>query len=187
MQNFLMITKIDIEPLLLSLKEHEELWNMHPIRTAYPKSAHSEVYDIVIRYPNINDTAINIFNNDECDWFPAAFVLPVMQYIYELSQITLGSRIGRCAITRIKPGCKVAAHIDEGTPSEYYQRFHICLQNEPGAIFMCGNEELTPIAGDVFIIANHKMHSVINNSTKDRLTMIVDIRTPLFEHIKATT
>lgn len=181
-----MITKLDVNPLLLSLKEHEELWNNCTIRTAHPGSSHSEVDDIVIRYPNINDTVINIFNNNECDWYPAAFVLPVMQYIYGLSEITLGSRIGRCAITRIKPGCKVTPHIDEGMPSKYYQRFHICLQNEIGAVFTCEDEELTPIAGDVFIIANHKMHSVINNSTSDRLTMIVDIRTPLFEHIKET-
>jgi hypothetical protein len=186
MNNFSLITKVDVSTLVRSLEINEELWDQCTLRTYYIGSAHSEANDIVIRYPSLKQSSLEIFNDLECEWFPASFEIPVKEHIYGLMQLVLGDRVGRCCITRLKPGCEIFPHIDEGIPSKYYQRFHICLKNSDGSIFKCEDEIFTPTVGDVYIVANHKIHSVENNTTEDRLTLIIDIRTPLFEHIKET-
>ena len=126
----------------------------------------------------------------EQTWYPASKILPIMSYIYDLLRNISGERIGRCVITKLKPGKWIEPHIDGNLPLQpyvkYYQRIHISLQNAPGAKFSIENESFTPVTGDVYVVANHKMHSVSNDSEIDRITMIVDMRTPMFEDLKVT-
>lgn len=174
---------VNVQPILDALNVQPELWNQDTYRTCHQKSPHKEASDILIRFNDVADIK-HVLDDIECYWQDAAFKLPVMPYIYDLMMNVAGERIGRCVITRLKPGAKIAAHADQGAPAAYYQRFHLCLQNAPGAKFICGDEVLEPQAGDWFILDNSMEHSVINDSTEDRLTMIVDIRTPLFEDLK---
>lgn len=180
------LTNLNVQPLLDALKENEHLWNQNTLRTTHEKSPHKEVDDIWIRFNDLSKDVREAIEDKETMWYPAAFVLPTSTYIFTLAQLVAGDRFGRCVITRTPPGHKIDRHVDYGSPVAYYQRFHIALQNEEGAAFICGDEEFTPQAGDVFVFDNSKEHEVVNNSSTDRITMIVDIHTKCFEHIKPT-
>ena len=78
-------------------------------------------------------------------------------------------------ITKIAPGDKIYPHADGGAPAEYYERYHVMLQNGPGSVFRAGDETVYMQPGDVWWFDNQQEHEVINNRD-DRITMIVDIR-----------
>lgn len=179
-------TGLDVNPLLISLNDNKDLWNQFPVRTMHEGTAHSDASDILIRFNRLSEKIKKIADDNECYWYPAASELPVLPYINELFSQVMGDRIGRVIITSLPPGGEITSHSDYGAPVEYYQRFHITIQNASGSVFYCGDESITASAGDVFIFDNSKEHRVVNNSSVDRITMIVDIRTPRFEHIKKT-
>jgi len=185
--NFITIaTNVNVGPILEELDEHPELWNQMDLRTTHPMTPHKEVDDIVLRFNDLSNGISAAIDDAECHWYNSAFILPIKPLMYALMSDVYGDRIGRAVITRLKPGSKIDSHIDYGSPVSHYQRFHISLLNEEGAVFTVDGENFTPKTGDVFVVANHKEHSVVNNSSIDRLTMIIDIRTKMFENLKVT-
>lgn len=187
MQNFQLIaSNINVAPLIEALKQHELLWNANNLRTTHEMSPHKQVDDIWIRFNHMDENVGVAVEDKECYWYPASSILPVKNYMYPLMDAVQGDRFGRCVITRMKPGTKIDRHVDYGAPVAYYQRFHLALNNAPGARFVCGDDTFIPNTGDLFILDNSAEHEVINDSDQDRITMIIDIRTPLFEHIKKT-
>ena len=186
-KNFQVIQKgVDTTQILNSLAMQPILWNEHNFRTRMIQSPHHVVDDILIRFNSLDQSLLDALDDKECFWYPAVNKLPVQPLISALMHQTLGDRIGRVMITRMQPGKEIAPHEDFGAVNEYYQRFHIALKQEPGAKFICGDEVFEPDEGDVFIFDNSKTHSVVNDSKSERITMIVDIHTPYFEHIKKT-
>jgi aspartyl/asparaginyl beta-hydroxylase (cupin superfamily) len=103
-----------------------------------------------------------------------------------LAHDVCADRIGRIIITKLSPGLKISLHQDMGAPNNYYQRFHVAIQSDEGQVFKCGDEEFTPENGEVYAFNNSLEHGVENNSKIDRLTMIVDLRTPFLESLKRT-
>ncbi len=53
-----------------------------------------------------------------------------------------GERLGRVMINKISPGGVVFPHIDTPSHTEYYSRFHIVLQSQPGVVFRAGDENV---------------------------------------------
>jgi hypothetical protein len=187
MKNFLTIAHcIDVGPLLEALAAQPELWDQLTIRTDHPQTAHGDASDIIVRFNKLTSDITSVIDDDDCVWYPSSFKLPVMPIIYNLMANIFGDRLGRCVITRLKPGKWIEPHIDAGSPVTLYQRFHLCLQNAEGAVFSIEDEHFTPVAGDLFWCANDKMHSVSNDSDIERLTMIIDVHTPLYQELKAT-
>ena len=183
LKNFQILGTLPVDQLNAALADHPELWNQHNLRTTHPGTPHQAVSDILVRFNppggfNLDDT--------ECTWYPASDVLPVAPILTAVLGVVKGDRLGRSVITRLTPGTGIEPHVDHGAPAHYYQRFHVALQNAPGATFYCGDEELTPEPGDVFIFNNALEHSVWNGSDSDRVTLIIDVRTSWFEHIKKT-
>ena len=187
MKNFQLIVKgVDFSPILDAITKNSALWNYFNLRTTHPGTPHSEVDDIVIRFNKIRENMQEYMDDSESVWYSATQYIPVQPFITTLMASTMADRIGRVVITRLRPGGKIESHKDLGAPVSYYQRFHFAILNEPGAKFICGDEEYTPDTGDIFIFDNSKEHSVVNDSDTDRITMIVDLHTPFFEHIKTT-
>lgn len=178
-------TGINVTPLVKAIELQPELWNQNTFRTEHEKSPHSEASDIIVRFNKVSDIK-TVMNDIECFWQDAAFQLPVMPFIYDLMMNVAGDQIGRVVITKLEPGAKITPHVDAGAPAKYYQRFHLSLKNAPGAYFRCGDEKFEPIPGTWFIVDNSQEHEVVNESAMERWTMIVDVRTPLFEDVKQT-
>lgn len=183
MRNFLKIAEgIDFMPILHAVQRHPELWNEEKLRTTHPGTPHSEVDDILLRFNDLepyrkNADAASILDEHESIFYPAWHKLPqVRPIIFDLMRRVEGIRLGRVLITRLAPGKAITPHVDGGSHAEYFDRYHVILQNNPGSMFRAGNEQVCMRPGEVWWFDNAQEHEVINNSIDDRLTMIIDVR-----------
>jgi hypothetical protein len=180
LNHFLQIAAgIDVMPLLLAVQRQPELWNQHRLRTTHAGSPHTEVDDIWLRFnpmPPPGEEA-RVMDEHESIWYPAAHSLTQCRpLIFWLMSRTEAERLGRCLVTRLRPGAKISPHVDSGEHAAYYERFHIVLQSRPGSLFRCGNDRVQMMPGDVWWFNNAVEHEVTNDSDDDRVHLIVDLR-----------
>jgi hypothetical protein len=179
-----------IKAVMAELTAHPELWDAHTIRRDSIESPHTGMSDIWVRY---NDVApfdesgdYSTFNDRHVPvWYPAWYALPSLRPIIRSLMVHVeGEMLGGVLITRIAPGAGIDPHADFGWHVEYYDKFYVSLQSEPGAVFWCSHENtiegLEPKPGEVWLFDNRKRHWVVNQSPVDRITLIVCIRTELF-------
>lgn len=185
MRHFLKIASgIDVAPLLAELAANPALWGQFGWRKTIPGGPHAGMTDIWVRYNAYSKLGPHF--NDEHDslWYPAYDALPALRGIlYPLMAAVDGERLGGVLITKIPHGGGIAPHIDRGWHVEYYDKFYVSLASAPGAKFIChegGDEALEPAAGECWRFDNRKPHSVVNESGRDRITLIVCIRTEKF-------
>lgn len=176
---------LDVMPLLIQIQRQPDLWNRHTQRKDFTGSSHTQMSDIWVRYnPECADLAKA---NDEHDsaWYPAFYQLPTVRpIVFFLMARVEGERLGGVLITKIPPGCVIDPHIDRSWHADYYDKFYVSLQSEPGANFYCEDEVINPRRGDVYWFDNSHRHWVTNESKEDRMTLIVCIRTHRFRDQK---
>jgi len=179
MKNFLKLaTALPVMPLLTAIHT-QDLWDKNTLRTTHPDSPHKQASDIWLRFQKIEADVTKVIDAHESVCYPAWYLLPLAQVmIFDLMRAVNGTRLGRVMITRLAPGKKIEPHEDGGDHARYYKRFHIMLQNQPGSIFDCGDESVYMEPGSVWYFNNQITHAVVNNSSDDRITMIVDIQVP---------
>lgn len=173
---------IVVTPLLREIKEHPELWNRYDLRTR-GDSPHREVDDIWLRYRDYSeldeDNPESFSDWHVSQWYAAASILksakPLIENIFTLVG---GDELGGCLITRIPPGKQVYPHTDAGRwHSEYYLcKYLLLLQSAPGQTFEFGEHKHEGEAGDLFIFDNRPVHSVVNDSDIDRISLIMAVR-----------
>lgn len=186
-KNFrILADNLPVQDLLDALNQQPDLWDQNDLRTSHVGSAHSDVSDIWVRFNRPDQGFGQQIDDTACYWYPASSRLPVDVSLYYLMMAVRGDQLGRVIITKLPPGGKITAHEDKGPPAEFYQRFHLCIQNEPGAVFKCGDEEIEPEPGMLFWVNNAVKHEVENNGNIDRITMIVDVKTWFGEDSKPT-
>ena len=160
---------IDVVPLIRQITDNPQLWNTNSARTAKFATVHYDVDDIILRYPgpglqNWNLTPFNVLSE----------AVPIVFAIASLVQCEL---LGRVVISRLGPGKQIPTHKDHiGTLPMFYSRYQVPLVSEDDVIFHCGGEQLSMIPGNAYWFANTLDHSVVNSSSKDRISMIIDIR-----------
>lgn len=180
--NFKQIARADITPILSDIHAHPELWGARPERKTAIGTPHAAMSDIWVRYNDISRLGPS-FNDEHVPVnYPAWHALPsVRRLCFDLMAHVDGEMLGGVLITRIPPGARIEPHIDTGWHVEYYDKFYVCLQSEPGAVFHCeadsGADSLCPTPGEVHLFDNRKLHWVTNDSDQDRVTLIVCIRT----------
>jgi len=183
MKNFLKIAEgVDVMPLLAALARQPDLWNQNLLRTTHPNSPHTQVDDIWLRFNDLKayeatGDAAHVMDQHESVNYPAFHALPQARaLIFALMARVEGERLGRCIITKLKPGAVIEPHVDSGDHAAYFERYHIVLQSLPGSVFNAGDESVQMRAGEVWWFDNASEHSVINNSADDRIHLIVDIK-----------
>lgn len=175
MRHFLKVAEnVDVLPVLHSLALNRDLWDENDLRTTHPGSAHSETSDIWVFFNELSDDVVNDIQTIPYRGWDV--LLPLRPIVLDLMRRVQGTQLGRVLITRMKPGTKIPAHVDGGAPVTFYRRYQIALQSLPGAVFAIKDEEVNFKSGEVWWINNGAEHSVINNSTDDRIVCIVDIR-----------
>ncbi|MFB9952030.1 aspartyl/asparaginyl beta-hydroxylase domain-containing protein [Rhizobium puerariae] len=168
---------INVTPLMNALQRQPELWDRFPIRTQHPGTAHAEVSDILVFFNSLDQVMEGVVDDKETIPFPAWAALPQLRtIIFDLMRTVEGVQLGRVIITRLPPGKTITPHVDQGAPATWFNRYQIALQSLPGALFHIGDETVNFRSGDVWMIDNQTEHSVVNNSTDDRIVCIVDIR-----------
>lgn len=179
MQNFMRIaTGVDVTPLMAAVQMRPHLWNQNPLRTQHPGTAHFEADDIWLRFNEIKPgKTARVVNDIQCHNYPAFADLPQARpLIYGLAARMEADQIGRCMITKLKPGAKILPHADAGAPATFYERFHVVLMGNPGVDFRCGDETVQMRTGELWWFDNTKEHEVLNFSNEDRVHLIVDLR-----------
>ena len=183
MRNFLRIDPgLDVTPLLLAIKQKPHLWDQNALRTTHELTPHKQVSDIWLRFndltPYQNGDAAGVIDEHESINYPAMFELPQARpLIFWLMARMEGERLGRCLITKLPPGGRIAAHVDGGSHAAYYERVHIALQSNPQSLFRCGDEVINMQAGEVWWFQNAIEHEIWNDGDCDRIHLIVDLRT----------
>ncbi len=180
MGNFKKIFSCDNRALRDELKNYPELWNQHPLRTMEGMD-HQDADDIWLRFNDLKKykTAqdfVGVLDDLDCCNYEAWNLLPeARKRIYKLMFEVGGTVLGKSIITRLPPGGRITPHCDEGLYARTFDRFHITVDNHPGSYFICGGQEICMNTGDVYWFDASKEHEVINDSDKERITLIVDI------------
>lgn len=189
MQNFYKIGKVDTTPIKAALTEKEYLWNQNPDRLmGFNLVEKAEFDDIWVHMPvsAVNMSRDEIMANlavasHGTKWHKAYYDLPVKPILMHIFSHLDAEAFGRVFISRLMPGKNIFEHKD--IDLDAFARFHVAIDNYPGAVFKCDGEDFTPETGDVFWFNNSKNHSVINNSEFPRLTMVVDLVTPWRQYL----
>lgn len=191
MDNFQRISAgLDVQPLLLAIKRRPELWNEDTYLRDYPQGPFGEIHTVMLRFPvkrvleqeadvrAVAEGAHPTIDQHESIDYPAYKLLPEARpIVMGLMHYVGGERLGRVMVNRIRPGGRIYPHADTPAHAEYYSRFHVVLQSQPGVDFRCADEHVYMATGETWWFNNKLEHEVVNNSADDRIHMIVDIRT----------
>jgi GNAT superfamily N-acetyltransferase len=179
MRNFnVLFSGAPVQPILDEIAQHPELWDKYTFRTDLKVMPDNPVYgssDIILQFHDVMKTPADW---QECIRYPAMNILNNARNAVHTLLYTLQSdRLGRAIIAKLAPGGHIKPHKDEKLMCEYYSRCHIWLQGSNTA-FRSGDEWFTPKVGDIFWVNNAVEHEVINYGDDDRISIIVDIKSP---------
>lgn len=190
MNNFMRLTGgLDVMPLLLAIHRLEKshgAWLEDTYLRDYPQGPFGDTESIILRFPDRSVHATEealkehlvSFDQHENHDQPIFKNLPEARpLIFGLMAAVAGERLGRVMINKLKPGGLIYPHADTPVHAEYWDRFHIVLKSQPGSNFRCGDETVNMQAGEIWWFNNRLEHEVNNNSSDDRIHMIVDVRT----------
>lgn len=187
MRNFLLLAQgVDVTPLLLAIRRRPDLWKEDTYLRDYPQGPFKQIESIMLRFPvkSVHETEeelqnhLSTYDQHESVDYPAYKLLTEARpIVMSLMARVGGERLGRVMINKIAPGGVIFPHVDTKSHTDYYSRFHVVLQSQPGVYFRAGEETTYMAPGEVWWFDNAQEHEVINNSADDRIHMIVDIRT----------
>lgn len=125
-----------------------------------------------------SDASFDVLDNTvECVDTPLRCCFPftglVVQWMYRKAK---GQRLGRIQLVNLAPLGEVGLHIDPGRYFRTYRRFHVPIVTNPGVRFSNGVEEAHMKAGVMYRLWNIDLHGVRNDSSLERIHLIVDIQ-----------
>lgn len=172
--------RLDVSELTRQLKTHPELWDEFDLRTNHPESPHRELSDIFVRYnARENFTGDRHAFNERHDavWWPSVQKLPAAKAIvFDLMRYVGATQLGMVLITRIPAGKQCYAHVDIGHHARFYQKIAVQISSAPDQAFYVEGDSFSAAPGEAYCFDNSRTHRVVNNSTEDRITMIVCMR-----------
>ncbi|MFT3906327.1 MAG: sulfotransferase [Steroidobacteraceae bacterium] len=80
----------------------------------------------------------------------------------------------RSRLMRLAAHANVPEHADINHHWFYRVRLHIPVTTQPGVRFTCGDETVHMAAGEAWIFDNWRSHSVVNDSTHERIHLVAD-------------
>ena len=120
----------------------------------------------------------------ECKDSVSRYMYPEVNKMIEWCYSTVnGKELGRIMIVKLLPGGRVIPHIDTGMYFQRYHRFHVPITTNSQVLFI-GPSDTKPIHmpnGILCQLMNRQLHGVENNSNDDRIHIIVDINTDMFD------
>jgi len=175
---------VDVAPLMSELVSQPELWDVDNERIT-SNMPHYQTHDIWLRYndkrPFIEKGSFVGFNDPHIPiWYPAINALPsAKKLIFDLMAKVDGEMLGGVLLYNVPAGKEILIHTDTGWHAEYFEKFNINIQSQPGCEFYYpdANEAMTSNTGDVYWFRNTVPHGVRNNSDKDQIILTACIKT----------
>lgn len=189
MKNFQLISTFSPAALLNEVMRQPDLWKADTYLRDYPQGPFGDTETIFLRFPPASVSELEQGQKDQHEsiWMDGALHLPSARpLIFAVMTIVQGERLGRVMINQLRPGGRVFPHADTPAHAQYWDRYHLVLKSGPGCSFRCGDEKIQMESGTVWWFQNQLEHEVINNSSDDRIHMIVDIRTARFNAVGLT-
>jgi quercetin dioxygenase-like cupin family protein len=178
-----MIGRINHEPLIAEVLKHAGRFGDLTFRQEAAGSAHPDSETIYLRMPR-RLSLESVFEDMEATEYPAAWEMPeTLEAVRQVPWIvarpsmyaTVPRFMGRAMIVKLKPGGRIAPHIDEGSYAEATDRYHIPLLTNGQAWHEIGGERVTMGPGEVWFFDKHRVHSGGNDGSTDRIHLIVDL------------
>lgn len=194
MRNFRIIKDgMDVGALALAIAMEPDLWTADTFLRNYPQGPFGDTDTIMLRFPEIQKgmtekqierykaNKLAGYDQHEAIAWPAwSKLTQAHNFVFDLARFVEATRIGRVMINRIRPGGRIFRHADTPEHVKYWRRFHLVLQGQPGAVIFCGDgsgdESLQMTTGRLFWFNNALEHEVRNESSVDRLSMVIDLR-----------
>jgi len=173
--NFKIIEDIDISAIRALITSFQEEWEINKSRQE--------------RYQLFHGDSKNIFITDiEATWDGIGYPLTHHHIDDQLVILTkpivthlenkLGGKVGKCLYINLPAGKKVKPHVDMGYYLNSIHRLHIPIKTHKEIYFSVGNETINMEEGVCYEINNTRQHSVDNNSSVDRIHLLLDIMPP---------
>jgi len=171
---------VDTKPLKRALATHSYLFDQFTFRKDDPRSPHVEMSDIIFRYRDIrfyNDDRDKFNEEHTAVWYESAQIVPcVKDIVFRIMTYVRGEQLGMVLCTKLGPGKKIYPHTDSGWHATHYSKFYVAVKNEPGAVFSFVDGSIDPNEGEIFMFDNSQLHQVDNDSTAERIALIVCIK-----------
>jgi len=112
-------------------------------------------------------------NNDFKGEMLATDALKQSEYLQQVIS-SFNEVFGRSRLMKLDAGAKVPLHSDINYHWYKRVRIHIPIITDPKVIFHCGDKSVHMAAGERWIFDTWKNHQVDNDSTEDRIHLVID-------------
>ncbi len=168
----------DVDKLLSELESCEHFGDVR-LRNC-SGSPHGQMTDIWVRYQDLapflsgERPMHEIVDKHDSEWL---YDIPEVNRIADkLYEHVNGVQMGAVLITKLPAGGKIEPHTDSGWHAANYDKYFIPIKNEVGANFCWDDMEIKPDAGECWKFNNGRTHWVNNDSSSERIAMIICIR-----------
>jgi hypothetical protein len=87
---------------------------------------------------------------------------------------SFGEVLARSRLMRLGGKCEVSEHVDFNYHWYSRVRIHIPITTNPDVLFYCGDQRIHMQAGECWIFDSWRRHKVVNNSSQDRVHLVID-------------
>jgi quercetin dioxygenase-like cupin family protein len=172
MQHFTRIGTIAIDALAAAVDAHAARFADLVFRQRAPGSAHPDTETMYLRMPPTISRE-TIFESLEAADYPLMQEPAFRDSVAAVARLA-GGRAARAMIVKLKPGGRIAPHVDEGAYAAATQRYHLPIATNPQAWLESGGEHLHLPAGTLWWFDKHALHRGGNDGTTDRIHLIAD-------------
>ena len=168
----------DLSRFLLS-DESMELWLNNTVRQRLSVALkdtftiHLRKLPILAKNVNESNEVLDVIDN------PAIVGHPMMKVVKSLCDSIYdeekSERYGRIFISRLKAGCHIGRHVDEGSYfNQFTNRYHIVVSANDECKADIDGEISAMLSGEAWLVNNHVPHMFWNGGTTDRINIIID-------------
>jgi len=161
---------VDVSKIVDELNMHPEHWLVDTRRQLFLSvQMHTETINLVVGYET-NPKITDIRNSHS--YRPG----PLYEYYPETIKMLktfFPVGLSRIAIVKLKSSKLVLPHIDLGTYYKVRDRYHLVISGS--YLYQVEEESKQVTAGTLFWFDNKKVHSALNNSSEDRISVIFDV------------
>ena len=171
------LSENDIRDSLTVLKG--QLWQDHVNKLAYSKG-----WDVIsLRCKKDHESAhpilkcFDVEGENQTVGGSTWINLPILSQLpsIEALLIELKCPVKSVRFMRLRPGCEILPHRDEGLGIEYRQaRLHIPIASSDRVEFVVGGEKVPMTIGELWYVDADKEHWVKNNSDSARIHLVID-------------
>lgn len=172
MEHFIRIGEIPIDTLARAVRVHAVRFADVVFRQIAPGSPHPDTETIYLRMPPVisRETVFESVDVVDCPMMQEPAFRDAVAAVARLA----GGAAARAMIVKLKPGGRIAPHVDEGAYAAATRRFHLPIATNPLAWLESGGERLALPAGTLWWFDKHALHSGGNDGAADRIHLIVD-------------